>query len=112
MSNSALISSNGKVPSDFDRLVRTRIIRLNATLLGIVIGVLCGTGLFLMTNILVIKGGRVVGPHLALLGQVLIGYRVTFVGSLIGFVDASIIGWLIGYCGAKLYNLFAHFRER
>ena len=82
----------------------TRLLRLNAALHGVVLGVLFGLGIFLATNWLVIKGGRVVGPHLALLGQFFIGYRVTFVGSLIGFGYGFALGFVVGFTIAWLYN--------
>jgi hypothetical protein len=80
-------------------------LRLNARAWGFALGLLCGLGLLVATNILVLKGGPVVGPHLGLLGSYLPGYRVTFGGSLIGFC----YGMLIGYCGGRLigsvYNM-------
>jgi uncharacterized membrane protein required for colicin V production len=53
----------------------------------------------------------VVGPHLALLGQFLIGYRVSFVGSLIGFAYGFIAGYLVGYAVGRVYNWAADRRE-
>jgi hypothetical protein len=91
------------------RLLRTR---LNEWVTGLSIGVIAGVLLFIATNYLILKGGSVVGPHLALLGQVFIGYRVTFLGSLIGFVYALLAGTLLGYCGAKLYNWIAAINQR
>jgi hypothetical protein len=67
-----------------EEVVLTRLLRLNAAVHGLVTGLVAGLGLFIATNWLVLKGGEVVGPHLALLGQFFVGYRVTFVGSLIG----------------------------
>lgn len=86
------------------RLLRTRVIRLNEPVTGLTIGLIAGMGLFLATNILVIKGGNIVGPHLGLLGQVFIGYKVTFLGSFIGFAWAFVTGTIMGYGGAKVYN--------
>jgi hypothetical protein len=94
------------------RLLRTRVIRLNEWVTGISVGLVAGVLLFVATNYLILKGGQVVGPHLALLAQVFIGYRVTFVGSLIGFVYALLSGTIIGYCGAKVYNLIAGINQR
>lgn len=53
-----------------------------------------------------------VGPHLALLGLVFIGYRVTFVGSLIGFVYAFVTGTILGCFGATVYNWIVRLNER
>jgi hypothetical protein len=91
---------------------RATVIRMNAAAMGIVIGLLCGIGLFAATNYLVIKGGDVVGPHLALLGQVFIGYKVTFFGSLIGFAYASVVGFVAGYAGSRLYNWVAGWESK
>jgi hypothetical protein len=95
-----------------EQIVLARIARLNATLSGLVAGMICGLGLFVATNWLVLKGGTVVGPHLQLLGQYFIGYRVTFLGSLIGFVYAFISGFVVDYLVATLYNVFAQARDR
>jgi hypothetical protein len=73
-------------------------LRLNARVWGIALGLLCGFGLLIATNILVLRGGPVVGPHLGLLGSYLPGYRVTFVGSLVGLG----YGIVIGYCAGML----------
>ena len=74
-----------KPTEHLETVVMTRLLRLNAALHGVVTGLLLGLGIFVATNWLVLKGGPVVGPHLALLGQFFIGYRVTLLGSLIGF---------------------------
>ena len=86
---------------------RVRILRLDAVAQGITTGVIAGLGVFVATNWLVLKGGRVVGPNLALLGQFFPGYRVTFVGSLIGFVWAFVYGAGAGYAVSRIYNLLA-----
>lgn len=78
--------------------------RLNARAWGIALGLLCGGGLFIATNILVVKGGRVVGPHLALLGAYLPGYRVTFAGSWIGLGYGMVIGYAAGWLIGRVYN--------
>jgi hypothetical protein len=95
-----------------EAVVLTRLLRLNATIQGVVTGFLIGIAVFLATNWLVFKGGKVVGPHLALLGQFFIGYRVTFVGSLIGFAYGFCAGFVIGYGIARMYNWLVDLRER
>jgi hypothetical protein len=82
----------------------TRLLRVSAAVHGIVAGLILGLGIFVATNWLVLKGGRVVGPHLALLSQFFIGYRVSFTGSLIGFAYGFALGFLLGYAVAWLYN--------
>jgi hypothetical protein len=94
------------------RILRTRVIRLNEVVTGLTVGFIAGVLLFIATNILVLKGGGVVGPHLSLLNQVFIGYEVTFVGSLIGFAYALVSGIIVGYCGAKVYNWIVALNQR
>lgn len=87
--------------------VRALMLRLNARAWGIAVGLLLGGGLFVATNILVLKGGPVVGPRLGLLGVYLPGYRVSFAGSLLGFVYLFVIGYGLGSLIARVYNRFA-----
>ena len=86
------------------------VLLLNAKVLGLTLGLVCGLALFLATNWLVIKGGERVGPHLALLSQYFIGYRVSFLGSLIGFLYAFAVGTLCGSFIGWIYNRIAVFR--
>ena len=79
-------------------------LRLNGRAWGIAMGLLFGVGLFVATNILVVKGGPQVGPHLNLLGVFLPGYRVTFIGSVIGFVYLFVIGYAVGRLIGLVYN--------
>jgi hypothetical protein len=92
-------------------VVLTRALHLNATVQGVITGLIAGLGVFVATNWLVLKGGTVVGPHLALLGQFFVGYRVTVLGSLIGFAYAFVLGYVVGYLVARVYNLIVSRRE-
>ena len=92
--------------------VSHKVIVLQAGVLAVVCGVVCGLGLFLMTAWLLIKGGRNVGAHLRLLGQYLIGYSVTWTGSLVGLLYGLVIGAIIGWTIGKIYNLVAQARQR
>lgn len=94
-----------------EAVVLTRLLRLNAVVQGVVTGLVVGLGIFIATNWLVLKGGEVVGPHLALLGQYFIGYQVTFVGSLVGFAYGFLLGFVIGYGVGRTYNWIADLRE-
>jgi hypothetical protein len=96
---------------DLEALVLVRVARLNAVTTGLVTGLLAGLAVFVATNWLVLKGGRVVGPHLALLGQYFIGYRMSFVGSLIGFAWAFAVGFLAGAAVVWIYNRLAALRD-
>ena len=93
--------------SSIDPHTRTTLLRLNARAWGIAMGLLLGLGLFIATNVLVLKGGEVVGPHLGLIGVYLPGYRVSFVGSLIGFVYLFVIGYGLGRLIGAVYNAVA-----
>jgi hypothetical protein len=83
------------------------VVRLNAKLMGIVVGFLAGLGLFLATMILVLKGGPNVGEHLGLLSQFFPGYHVTFLGSFVGFFYAFVVGFVIGSVLGAVYNKVA-----
>ncbi|MCL4523061.1 MAG: hypothetical protein M1453_09155 [Acidobacteria bacterium] len=89
-----------------DQLAKA-VVRLNAKLMGIVLGTLLGLGLFLATNFLVLKGGENVGQHLILLSQFFPGYSVTFLGSLVGFAYAFAVGMVIGSVLGAVYNKVA-----
>ena len=94
-----------------EEVILTRLVRLNAKIQGVVIGLVTGVALFIATNWLVLKGGRDVGRHLSLLGQFFIGYRVTFLGSLIGFAYGFVCGFVVGYSVARIYNWVADLKE-
>ena len=87
-----------------EEVVLSRIMRLNATVHGLVFGFALGLIIFLATIWLVIKGGPVVGPNLSLLGQFFIGYHVTWLGSIIGFLYGFVSGFIFGYFIASVYN--------
>ena len=84
-----------------------RVMRLEALIQGLVLGIMTGAGVMAATLVLVVRGGRVVGPHLALLAQFLPGYQVSVVGSLIGFAWGALYGFIVGYLVSTLYNRIA-----
>ena len=94
------------------------ILRLNAGIMGLVLGILLGLAIFIATNWLVIKGGHVtsdgdhvVGPHLQLLSEFFIGYKVSFLGSIIGFIYGFAVGTLSGALISWIYNKIVDFRN-
>lgn len=93
-------------------VVLTRLMRLNATIYGIVFGILSGMIIFIATIWLVIKGGPVVGPNLSLLNQFFIGYRVTVGGAFLGLLYGFILGFLVGFGIASIYNWILDRRGR
>lgn len=84
---------------------------LNAKAVGLALGLICGLGIFLATNLLIIKGGAPIGPHLSLLSQYFLGYRVTFLGSLIGFAYGFSVGTISGALISWIYNSVADLRN-
>ena len=78
-----------------EKIVMTRLTRLNAVVSGLVTGVIFGLGIFIATNWLLLKGGEPIGPHLALLGQFFLGYTVSFIGSLVGFLYGFVTGFIL-----------------
>jgi hypothetical protein len=95
-----------------EKLVLTRLLRLNATVQGFVTGLVAGLAVFIATNWLILRGGEVVGPHLSLLSQFFIGYDVSFVGSLIGFAYAFVCGFVVGYAATSMYNYVVGWKEK
>ena len=94
------------------------ILRLNAKILGLILGIFFGLIVFIATNFLVMKGGHitpsgeyVIGPHLQLLSQFFIGYRVSFIGSIIGFFYGFAMGTIIGAAIGWIYNKVVDFRN-
>ena len=80
------------------------LLRMNEQGWGIAFGLLLALGLFIATNVLVLRGGEHVGAHLGLLAMYFPGYRVTFLGSLLGFVYALVVGYGTGRTIGALYN--------
>jgi hypothetical protein len=88
-----------------EQLALSRTMRaLNEKGWGIGLGLVSAMGLFVATNVLILKGGSSVGSHLQLLHLYFPGYRVSFVGSLIGFVYAFVLGYGVGRTVVGLYH--------
>ena len=87
-----------------EQVIESAVLRLNARAWGIAMGLLLGTGLFVATNILVLKGGPHVGSHLRLLAVYFPGYSVTFLGSVVGFIYLFVIGYGLGRLVGAVYN--------
>lgn len=96
---------------ELERLVLTRLIRLDASIHGILMGTFFGLIVFVATNWLILKGGPNVGQHLSLLSHFFFGYEVTFFGSLVGFVYGFLAGFVIGFMMATVYNWLVDLRE-
>lgn len=88
-----------------EELIEAAFAKLDPVALGVAIGTVGGLSLFIATITLLLKGGPIVGPTLALLNNVLLGFSVTWAGALIGLVETSLGGFAIGYLFASLRNL-------
>lgn len=97
-------SRPSRTSSQEEEALQAALVRLNARAWGIAMGILLGGGLFIATNVLVLKGGPNVGQHLQLLRVFLPGYSVTFLGSLVGFVYLFVIGYILGRLIGVVYN--------
>ena len=95
-------------PQVSDKVIIDAFARLDSAALGLAVGSLSGLIVFLATVFLVLRGGRVVGPNLALLGQFFVGYTVTlpgaFIGLAYGFVTGFVIGWSISFLRNSLIS--------
>jgi hypothetical protein len=90
---------------DTDALLVQAFARLDKTALGVAAGVLCGLAVFTATVLLVVKGGEVVGPNLALLAQYFVGYTVTWAGAFVGLLYGCLLGFILGFLVALFRNL-------
>jgi hypothetical protein len=90
-----------------ERLMESVLRRINARVLGLTLGALSATALFLATNVLILRGGQNVGQILSRLCFYLPWYEVTFWGSLIGAFWAFLFGFIAGEIISRVYNLVA-----
>ncbi len=97
-------TSQKQISDATEELIVQSLAKLDGKALGISIGLLFGLMIFLATNFLLYKGGDVIGPNLALLGQFFIGYEVSFSGSLVGMIYGLIAGFVIGWLIAIVRN--------
>lgn len=98
--------------ADERQILRQKLMRLHEQGWGIALGSVLGVGLFVATNILVLRGGEEVGPHLGLLSAYFPGYSVTVLGSFVGFVYAFVLGYAGGRLVVTIYNYLSGMRER
>ena len=92
-------------------VLKKAVARLQAGILAVTFGLVCGGGLFVATAWLLIRGGPEVGPTLSLLGNYFPGYRVTWLGSLLGLGYGALAGALVGWTIGWIYNRVADLRR-
>jgi len=96
-----------------DRIIVESLAKLDGVALGVSLGLIFGLIIFAATNILIFKGGEVVGPNLSLLEQYFVGYEVTFSGSIVGLIYGVLVGFIVGWLIATLRNfvvsLYIHY---
>jgi hypothetical protein len=92
-------------------LIESAVARMRAGILAIVFAMVAGTGLFVATAWLLVKGGENVGATLGLLGNYLPGYAVTWPGAILGLVYGAAIGGAMGWLLARVYNRLARGRS-
>ena len=78
--------------------------RYDPVALGAAVGAVTGLGLFLVTAILLLRGGILVGNNLSLLANYFLGYDVTWTGALIGLGEAAFGGFVFGWLLARTIN--------
>ena len=86
-------------------------VRIERAVLTLVFALFGGLGLFSMTALLLIKGGQLVGLHLALLGHFFPGYSVTWGGSVVGLFYGAVVGGASGWLLGTVYNAVVDLRE-
>jgi len=91
-------------PTAAEQIIVQSLAKLDAKALGIAIGLLFGLIIFFATNMLLYKGGKVVGPNLALMGHFFVGYEISFAGSVVGFIYGLMAGFVIGWLTAVIRN--------
>ena len=79
--------------------------RMDSLAFAAAVGSVSGLYLFLATLWLVIRGGPVVGPNLALLSEYFAGYTVTVKGAFIALGYSFFWGFLFGWLYSYLRNL-------
>lgn len=99
------------VRPDERALIEAAVVRMRARIMAVVFGMLGGTGIFVATAWLLIRGGPQVGLHLGLLRNYFPGYSVTWPGAFIGFFWGALAGAVVGYVLAWIYNRIAERRD-
>lgn len=87
-----------------ENLLKQTFAAIDKLALATAVGTVNGLLVFIGTLVIVLRGGAVIGPNLALLGQYFVGFTVSPAGACIGFVYAFAWGFLFGWGLAYLRN--------
>lgn len=98
-------NSNEKIAELESEQIVQSLAKIDSLALGVALGTVFAVGIFLVTNLLILKGGEKIGPNLALLGQFFPGYNVTFGGSLLGLLYGFVSGFALGWLIAVIRNI-------
>lgn len=116
-----LAATQPRVPERLESPLESAIIsglaRMDKLALALAVGAVGAVAIFLATVALILKGGNVVGPNLALLSQYFFGYTISIRGAFIGmaymFFWGFILGWLFAYLRNLAIGIFLFFvREK
>lgn len=88
-------------------LIDNAVARLRASVMAVVFALTCGTGMFIATAWLLVRGGPDVGATLGLLRHYWPGFSVTWPGAFVGFFYAAVTGGVVGWVVAFTYNRLA-----
>jgi len=106
-----LQADNGSEAKDIKNTYRSAAAKLHRLTLCLTFALFGGFCVFLITAVLLIRGGDSVGPHLALLAQYFPGYSVSWIGSLVGFLWGALLGGLTGFLFGSVYNRIVDLRN-
>ncbi len=79
---------------------------LDPIALGVAVGTVSGSALWVATAVLLLRGGADVGFHLQRLAYYLPSYSVSWPGAFLGFVEAGVVGFVLGGAVALLWNVY------
>ncbi len=101
----------GQVVSSTEGMLSKLFARFDPVALGGALAVIAGGGLFLATAVLLLSGGRTVGPTLGLLSNYLVGFSVSWAGAVLGAAEAGAVGFGLGFLMASAINVLVRIEE-
>lgn len=87
-----------------DKAIIQAFAKLDKNALGVAVGILIGSMVFVATILLLLIGGDPIGPNMALLGQFFVGYTVSASGAIVGLLYGFFAGFVLGWLTALLRN--------